>query len=479
MDGQRFDELTRRLAEGAPRRSVLKGIAGGALGLLGARTLGIRSAAGQQCVAPGAACQRNRDCCEGRCSDQGVCFCQDPAEPVIGCSCITGTQNPCGAMTAVCCPTGNDPGGPGSCTPASVGCEPTEPCPGVVCDPTAVLDETTCECVCPLPTVPCGDGQCAHCGAIFQVDPETCECVCPGTEACPCERNGDCADGFVCCDDPTTGEGSCRATCEDVCAIPGQACLRDRDCCEGQCSDEGACYCLDPSRPIIGCSCITGTENPCGDSTAVCCPTGSQPGGPGVCVSASVGCEPTGGACTTGTADACAEGFECCANPGSPPGGPGTCTPIGTNCARQGCAGPGHACLYDSECCAGTCDEGGFCFCVDPDEPARECLCTTGTEAPCVAGYVCCETEDLPGGEGVCVSEKVGCKDDDDDGGADATKTPVTTLPSTGIGEHGGGDAGWLAPATLAGAGAALIAHRLLRRKAEPEPGPEIDPTGA
>jgi hypothetical protein len=242
----------------------------------------------------------------------------------------------------------------------------------VTCDPTAVLDEN-CEGVCPLPTVPCGDGQCAHCGAICQVDQETCECI------CPCEDEQDCVTGQVCC------EGTCRASCEDE------------------------------------------------DS------------------------------CITGTLDACPDDFECCALPGSPPGGDGICIPVGTQCARQGCQPAGTACLYDSECCVGTCGEDGFCFCEDPAKPALNCPCDPSVADVCGDDYVCCEADD----DGVCTPTSVGC----DDGGGGATQTPVPSLPSTGIGSApDGSNGGWLAPAALAGAGAALVASRLIRRTTEAEP---------
>ena len=57
--------------------------------------------------------------------------CTDPSRPGVGCACSTGTQNPCGDTTLVCC--ANDPnaapGAPGTCTPSSVGCQPLGPTP--------------------------------------------------------------------------------------------------------------------------------------------------------------------------------------------------------------------------------------------------------------------------------------------------------------------------------------------------------------
>ena len=60
--------------------------------------------------------------------------------------------------------------------------------------------------------------------------------------------------------------------------------------------------CTDPSRPGVGCSCSTGTQDPCGPSTLLCCPTvpNAAPGAEGVCTPASVGCNPTGRPTCTG-----------------------------------------------------------------------------------------------------------------------------------------------------------------------------------
>ena len=99
--------------------------------------------------------------------------------------------------------------------------------------------------------------------------------------------------------------------------------------------------CTDPSRPGVGCACTTGTQNPCGDSTLVCCAApGAAPGAPGTCTPSSVGCDaqgptptPTpctgiGCPCTAGVEGACDDGLVCCQSQmggGDVPGGPGQC----------------------------------------------------------------------------------------------------------------------------------------------------------
>lgn len=333
MDGHQFDTLTRRLARGASRRQVLKGLAGAAFGgtLLATGTLHPRAVGAVDCAGPGDSCSADSDCCQGSCSDQGVCYCEDPSRPIIGCSCDTGTEDACGDSTVQCCATGNIPGGPGICTSSSVGCNPT----------------------------------------------------------------GQCAD-------------------------PGDSCSADSDCCQGSCSDQGVCFCDDPSRPIIGCSCSTGTENPCGDSTVLCCATGNTPGGPGVCTSSSVGCNPAGE-----------------------------------------CAFAGDPCSADSDCCEGSCSQDGVCFCEDPDRPALGCGCNSGTEDPCGdANLICCPSSSEPGAHGTCASASVGCG-----GGAGPTPTsPANVLPNTGSGrDHSSG--GLISSAALIAGGAAIAGHRLRQRR--------------
>lgn len=115
---------------------------------------------------------------------------------------------------------------------------------------------------------------------------------------------------------------------------PGGECVEDGDCVVGACSDEGLCYCEDPDRPVIGCPCTTGTQDPCYGTTAVCCAdeVNAAAGANGVCVSDSVGCEnPIDDSCVSGTLDACAAYNEAysveyiCCTYGGDPGSTGTC----------------------------------------------------------------------------------------------------------------------------------------------------------
>ncbi|MGH2561733.1 MAG: hypothetical protein ACRDJH_21920, partial [Thermomicrobiales bacterium] len=72
MDGARFDDLTRRLAQRSSRRSVLRGLAGVlAGGLAGARLTDAHAQRAPR-QPDGAPCTRATDCASFICAD-GVC----------------------------------------------------------------------------------------------------------------------------------------------------------------------------------------------------------------------------------------------------------------------------------------------------------------------------------------------------------------------------------------------------------------------
>jgi hypothetical protein len=293
VDGQRFDALARRLAGRLPRRAVLaRGGAGLALLTLAAQA-GRRAAAQDQGQPP---------------------VCTDPDRPGVGCACATGTQNPCGDTTLLCCKNDPDgpPGSPGTCTPASVGCDPLGPPETPTPTPTTPCTGRGCRChgdvagacdgdlaCCPdNPGLPGGPGRC--------VRPNRCNLgPCTG-EGCDCHAGVEdaCDGGLVCCADDSSQPGGpgrceaeaacfanqCQATtnpCPSACAA-GANCA---DCCSGYCGDDGHCA----AAPCTGqgCECTTGTESPCDDGL-VCCAAGGPPGGPGTCI-IEAQCEGAGG----------------------------------------------------------------------------------------------------------------------------------------------------------------------------------------
>ena len=72
-----------------------------------------------------------------------------------------------------------------------------------------------------------------------------------------------------------------------------------------------------------GCSCSTGTYQPC-STGYICCSTADLPGGSGMCATS---CDsPTeGSTCTSGTLGHCADGLTCCTPLKSAPGATGNC----------------------------------------------------------------------------------------------------------------------------------------------------------
>ncbi|MCC7023555.1 MAG: hypothetical protein IT338_12060 [Thermomicrobiales bacterium] len=124
----------------------------------------------------------------------------------------------------------------------------------------------------------------------------------------------------------------------------------------------------EPACRDQGCACTTGTRRPCkGD--LVCCPTGDTPGGPGICQPQSE--------CTTS---------QCIANDSACPS---TCA-AGADCA---------------DCCSGYCVGSAVCGAPPTTCTGAGCECTTGAEAPCDEGLVCCASGNTLGGPGTCMTE--------------------------------------------------------------------------
>jgi hypothetical protein len=305
VDNQRFDRISRLIAKSASRREALKGIAaligGGAIATVAGN--GIARAQETGDVPPGGDCTDGSDCTTGLCNEGGICYCVNPDEPLNGCPCTTGTDDPCGAGTLLCCPTSDEPGGPGICTRDSIGCNPTGECtsdPGGSCESDADCCQGSCSeegvCYCEDPSRPwigcsCNSGTESPCGG--------------GTTLC-CPSTDEPGAAGIC----TSDSVGCNPTGECT-SDAGGSCETDADCCEGSCSDDGVCYCLDPAEPQRGCACITGTEAPCGSDTLLCCPTTDQPGGPGICTPDRLGCEPTG---CRAEGQSCEVAGDCCSD---------------------------------------------------------------------------------------------------------------------------------------------------------------------
>ena len=91
MEGQRFDQMAKAMANGATRRGVLRGLAGGAAaGALALRGAG-RVAADDDCKPVGKKCKKDAQCCSrvcdratGTCADPNACPTYSRCEPVCG-----------------------------------------------------------------------------------------------------------------------------------------------------------------------------------------------------------------------------------------------------------------------------------------------------------------------------------------------------------------------------------------------------------
>lgn len=367
MDGQRFDDLTRRLAGTTSRRQMLKGLAGG-LGAAIAATLG-QPAAAQRCENPkscsptvaccpgsqcidgvcqnrkppkgdcknSAACGPGESCCGGTCvsldtvANCGSCGNACAAPPNATASCVGGQcQFSCIAgftlCNGTCIDTQTDVINCGSCGNA---CGTGRVCSGgqCICDPTitctglAVLDETTCQCVCPHTTFDCPDP------LVFNATTCACEGCPEGKEFCVGNQScvGACAGGR------TLNQDSCACECpsgQEVCPAT-DACVEE--CPAGQYRDPNTCQCKEGCGFTITCGfgsyfdtttcecrCVEAEMFSCTGNGSQCCPNDSTcclfrvPGGAGYS-----GCCPPGTTCCTAVVNnqvvqnCCAAGETC------------------------------------------------------------------------------------------------------------------------------------------------------------------------
>jgi len=441
MDGQRFDRLTRALASGASRRSVLGALVGAALGGLAteaadARTIGTRPTIPPPPPPPPPTTTTTKapPCAAGKELCPGGTLC-----------CPTGTCARSGNSDICCVPDGGFPGR----APCGLDCcnDPLECCDGECCAPGSVcltvvfggetgdIEEETC---CPITQTcdgRCCDGQCyIRLGSSATGFARSC---CPaGDTVC----NGDCCTGQeICTTGPlpvcalptttstttttTTTPGPTTTTTTGPCP-PGQffcpgsgpgpdACCTEPCCGDVCCTDEGTLCCFGQTCQLGDCCNVsTCVELGYGDSGCLSCAR-DQDTGATSCVVAETGlscgsglfcCE---GDCTSGPhcgglvccfGGDCAEGECCtaidCVNLG-----------YGDNQACVSCTNT-HTCVVentngevcginpDAVCCSGFCTAGTTCSAT-----------TTTLEPPiCLSlGDVC--GDNLPfccPGEGVC-----------------------------------------------------------------------------
>lgn len=219
MDQERFDSLTRKLAEGHSRRSLLRGIGAGLLAGLGWGGVSATPKEGKgpkpgRCGMAGQPCKWNRQCCE-----MAGLVCYDGA-----CSCLPGEQLINGA-----------------CVPA------TDPCEGVTCEDNNSCTDSTCI-----------NGDCVHtpvAGRTCQREPNATG-VCDATGACgPCTSDDECPDTWVC------GGGYCSAPVCDCGELP--TCVSSWTC------EPPLNSCLPVIAVGANCQTVAGASGTC-DSSGSC-----------------------------------------------------------------------------------------------------------------------------------------------------------------------------------------------------------------
>ncbi len=416
MDGNRFDNLVRKLAEPQTRRRTLKTLAAG-ISASFATAVGLSETdAAKTCRGTDVVCRKNADCCTNQCS----------APDAFGrrkCKCTLASDCPIpenGCLDPIC--------SNGSCGTVNA-CSGVEVCfQGGCCTP--VAEDVTCLNVC--------GNQVNNCGQTVDCGP----CCLPGGSGC--SLNSDCCSGYC-----------ILGTCQGVAAGNGSVCDETADCESGLFCCASTCrQCCQPSDcPGTDTECQTRTciSNSCGVSnTAAGVATTDQSTGDckkNVCdgsggittenddtdVPVSTG-ECTTGKCTNGVpsqtpvtlGQECSTGFcnfaglcaECQFNTNCPDGhvccssvcqisnnescgceelvcGFGTACHDNDECIDVlsddlNCGADGHQCEDNFSCCDGVC-------CANPNHENSVCICNDCLST-CNFGEVCCS--------GTCCTEE-------------------------------------------------------------------------
>lgn len=422
MDDRRFDGLTRALAGGASRRSVIKAL----LGLGGAAALaplaqsgeadaarrptagptpipscpGIQVWSNGQCGCPSGVtcgptcCQTAAQCCDGACCPTGsICTGEEvccPLSQMCGGACCGAAQTCCDVdgccdgvcvSSGTCCTTGNvcsAANGDACCAPGQDCCSSGDP----IC-----IDRSAGGC--------CLDSDCANLTDACNVgicDPSTNLCiarpVADGTSCGDCAtcQSGSCAtcdSPFECCHDSVCVDPAHRGCCDDA-----ECFYLTNECNTGIC-DPASHHCVaQPVADGTSCgACVTCTGGVCSDpcdSPLLCCEQV-------VCV------DPASGGCCTDTD--CPTSTDAC---------------VTYHCSNHECVEvpvitcpSGEECL-DGECvCAGgqgPCGDGDDAACCPAGEICNEVTLPSGTT------WLCCP-EDAPACIDIATESVVCCSD--------------------------------------------------------------------
>lgn len=366
MDGQRFDDLARKLAGVSSRRGLLRALAGGSAGVLASRLFGPDAdddvAAQTTCTRSGQACTADGECCATMVCRRGMCR--------QGCR-IDGAFRPTG---------GRNPDN------ACLACRPGKS----TTDWSPVNDGTTCDdgdlCttgdVCQAGVCTGGKKKCGKC--------RTCD---PATGACSAVANGTpCDDGNLC---------TVLDYCQDGVCHPGEklGCVH-HPCQHSKCNPAtGQC---ELSPVADGTACRTTPEDACHTSRGIC-QAGACVATAKVCAACHT-CDPARGCVRLANGTACDTGDPC--QNGTCHAGVCQATP--KTCGRCHACEPGVGCV---QVAAGTpcddfnicteqshCDENGLC--VGTPKTCPQCQKCVQEAGGCVAfGNDPCE---MPCYQGTC-----------------------------------------------------------------------------
>jgi hypothetical protein len=214
-----------------------------------------------------------------------------------------------------------------------------------------------------------------------------------------CEADEECCpdgDALVPCVDVAVDGGDVVATCGGLppCALVGEECALDGDCCSGQCV-AGECvrtFCIE-----TGDKCTAGRDE--------CCTDTDQCGASGVCEPPDVCAQdPQAEGCCAEAGDGCAD-RECCARAGD--GSALACYPLaqgGTQCGDPTCPPRLSLCELDTDCCPDDPSTNWACvFFAELDEYACDVLPCIDEEGAACGDRPCCNG--LQCVDGACARE--------------------------------------------------------------------------
>lgn len=385
MDGSRFDQLTKTLAQGTSRRRVLQGLAGAIAGAL----------AGGRLADSQAACPAGSVPAAG-----GRCICKNSGRPPVNGSCTSGGgPGGCGAGQTLCGATCVDASSdPANCGACGRPCAPTNNATGVACLA----------------------GQCwvASCAPGFA------DCNATGFDGCEtqlgtnqnCGACGDACTGRTTCGGGgTPGVCGCTpGTCESLalnCGTHDDGCGGTLDCTAcptGQTCSGGVCKSNNGDGCYVSAECASGF---C--VGGICCDRACD----GECRSCSTGtCQDLSGACgPAGTCGGTCQAGECALSPIDTSCGSATCsTP--SQAKSFSCDGQGHCIEITQNCGLNICRDGAcLTFCQISNDCVGEAYCDNGTcREDRASGQTCAEGPQCLSGHcvgGICCQQACSAPD--------------------------------------------------------------------